>query len=72
MIARLLAWFAGASVTPPAEHWVLGAGFDHRSVEWACLECVSGTGQAPTVDEAEQAAASHHRAVHTNESSRAS
>ena len=70
MIARLLAWF-GITPTPPAgPHWVLGAGFDLRCVEWDCLECVSGTGQAPTVDEAEQAAASHHRAVHTNESSR--
>ena len=68
MIARLLAWITGASVTPPTDHWVLGAGFDLRNVEWTCLECVSGTGQAPTVDEAEQAAACHHRAVHTNES----
>ena len=70
MIARLLAWF-GITPTPPAEHWVLGAGFDLRHVDWTCLDCVSGTGQARTVDEAEQAAASHHRAVHTNESSTA-
>jgi len=68
MIARLLAWFTGTSVTPPQQRWVLGAGFDLRCVVWECTECVSGTGQAPTVDEAEQAAACHHRAVHTNES----
>lgn len=35
--------------------------------EWQCLLCASGTGQAPTHHQADQAAHIHHQSHHTNE-----
>ncbi len=34
---------------------------------WKCWHCESGTGAAPTRPQAEQDAATHHRAVHSNQ-----
>lgn len=43
----------------------------HAVHDWCCLQCESGTGSAPTHQLADQAAATHWRAAHTNQETRA-
>lgn len=49
----------------PMRGWIIPGAIPGSVYDWTCLLCASGTGQAPTHQQADNDAHIHHQSAHT-------